>query len=169
MVRSDAESVKQGVAGEQLETLDADSENEEPAEPSREVRRYDLETMMAEEEADTLLEKSTSGSRKMSRLTGNDREPPHARRPDRGSKRRRKSEKAESMYEMEEGGPRSSSAAGSSEHSGEIDLARLHEVQSRRKVTFEICKRRNRWMCVSALTVYSRRAPLCANSSQYTC
>ena len=145
MVRSDYEAVQQGVAGQQLDTSDADSEDEAAAvEAIREARQYDTENKTAAEEAEALLEKSLNGVRSISGRTGNDSGTHDARRAARKSKQRRRPEKAEPMYEMEEGGPRSSSAEGS-ENSIEVDLARLHEAQAGRKVTFQRRKGCDLW------------------------
>ncbi|TKA68102.1 hypothetical protein B0A55_08577 [Friedmanniomyces simplex] len=107
---------------------DGDSEIEDEGLPraSGDVRRHDQETLAIEEEAEKLLaggEKTAPG--------GRNGEDGRARR----QKRRRSArqpEKRELMYEMEEGGPRSSSAE-SSGNSSEADTARLGETQAERK------------------------------------
>ena len=106
---------------------------------SEDVRRRDQETLTAEEEAARLLggERELSmpggGSRIgtfLGRSDGDRNEP--RRKKKRARRKSRKEEKRELMYEMEEGGPRSSSAE-SSGHSSEVDLRRLGETQARWK------------------------------------
>jgi hypothetical protein len=102
------------------------------ARTSEDVRIRDRETLTAEEEAEQLLGGgSESASRKPSRREARERR----RREKRRGKRRSdgKGERRELMYEMEEGGPRSSSTE-SSASSSEVDMRRLGEMQARRKV-----------------------------------
>ena len=106
---------------------------------SDDVRRHDQDTLGAEEEAERLLggqeekREPASGTRLAKIFARSDGEDRPARREKRRTRRRaRKEEKRELMYEMEEGGPRSSSAE-SSEHSSEVDMARLGEMQARSK------------------------------------
>lgn len=98
---------------------------------SEDVRRHDLETLTAEEEAERLLRPE---SKKKLSQRGDDekREARRQRRKERGSKRsKRKGEENELMFTMEEGGPRASDE--SSGHSSEVDFQRLGEVQARQK------------------------------------
>ena len=126
---------------------DADSEHDHQssrmqARTSEDVRRRDHETLTAEEEAERFL--SNDGrEEKRSRIRHLFRrddekvtESKRQRRKESKRKRRRKKNKGEEselMYEMEEGGPRSSSAE-SSGHSSEVDMRQLKEVQARQKV-----------------------------------
>lgn len=99
---------------------------------SEDVRMRDQETLTAEEEAERLLGSGNgAASSHQSR-----REVREQRRRERRREKKRSNgqeEKRELMYEMEEGGPRSSSADGSAS-SSEIDMHRLGEMQTRKKV-----------------------------------
>ncbi|KAK5129382.1 hypothetical protein LTR08_003542 [Meristemomyces frigidus] len=132
MARSDYDTVEQDGVGEPLDASDEGSDDESIPRTSREVRRHDMETMTTEEEAERLLGKPSSGSRGLFGRVEDDDVRHEARRAERGSKKRRRSEKSEPMYELEEGGPMSSGAE-SSGHSSEVDIATLHAVQATRK------------------------------------
>ena len=111
----------------------SDSDNEYNAvRASEDVRNRDQETLNAEEEAERLLAPE-HGPSKLGQLLGTDGEKSQ-RTKGRRQRRRGKaaSEKKELMYEMEEGGPRSSSAE-SSANSSEVDMHKLGETQSKRK------------------------------------
>lgn len=104
---------------------------------SEDVRRHDRETLGAEEEAERLLGGQKGGAEssrlgKIFRREGRDERRKKRRASRREARRARKGEKRELMYEMEEGGPRSSSAE-SSGHSSEVDMQRLGEVQGKLK------------------------------------
>lgn len=123
----------------------SDSEGEDDgaqARTSEDVRRRDRETLTAEEEAQRLLGGGGGGGEKGSRIgkffTRGEGQTQETRRQSRRAsrrerRRRKKGEESSVMYEMEEGGPRSSSAE-SSGHSSEVDMQRLGEVQARQKV-----------------------------------
>lgn len=117
---------------------DSESENEyrDSVAPrtSEDVRKHDHETLTAEEEAERLLGRQDPGRSRIGKLFNRDGDAQAARTTRR--KRRSKGdldEKKELMYEMEEGGPRLSSAE-SSASSSEADLHKLGEIQARRKV-----------------------------------
>lgn len=103
-----------------------DDDHDEPR-LSEDVRRHDNDTLTAEEEAERLL----GGSEKASRSTSNVQKSRRQHRK-RDSRRRDGGKDGELMYEMEEGGPRSSSAE-SSGHSSEIDMKALGETQAKQK------------------------------------
>ena len=129
MARSEYVPVERNVSNQQLDAADASSDDESIDGESEGFGR-DVEVTVTAGEAEGLLGKSLKGSEKLSGIADDVHATRHVKR---GSKRRRKSEKAEPMYEMEEGGPRSSSAE-SSVCSSEADLAILHEAQGRQKV-----------------------------------
>jgi len=128
MARSEYEKVGQADNAEPF-NVGGDSDDEETLPGiSDDVRRHDVKTLGAEEEAEKLLGVPAGSTRSASgRGDGYRRE--------RRSKRRREGEKRELMHEMEEGGPRSSSAD-SSEPSSEVDMVRSAETQGRGKVRF---------------------------------
>ncbi|KAK3059179.1 hypothetical protein LTR09_000745 [Extremus antarcticus] len=135
-------------AHEQLDQPD-DSESddgERAARPSEDVRRHDRETMTAEDEAERLIgggptEESRMG--KSYRGDGAQRKKKRRRRDGRSGEE----EKRELMYEMEEGGPRNSSAE-SVTSSSEGDMQRLGEVQARRP------SRAKRWTTLSVIHIF---------------
>ena len=117
------------------EFSDEGSEHDSPAQArartSEDVRRRDQETLTREEEAERLL---GGGGEKRHGKSPSRREKRQKKRASKREKRRSKrGEESEVMYEMEEGGPRSSSAE-SSGHSSEVDTQRLGEMQARQKV-----------------------------------
>ncbi|KAK4545645.1 hypothetical protein LTR36_002598 [Oleoguttula mirabilis] len=117
MARSDYEKVDGSEGG---------SDDESLPRTSGEVGRHDEDTLTAEEEAEKLLGGRSRGVGSTLFGGGDGRQDGGRRK--RGSKRQRKGEKREVMYEMEEGGPRSSSAE-SSGHSSEVDMAKMGETQ----------------------------------------
>lgn len=129
MVRSEYEKVEQGDLDEPT-----GSDDEILPRASGEVRRHEEETLRQEEAAEKLLEDDSAGTgnRLIHRAEDGGAKQDGSRR-EKGSKARRKGEQREVMFEMEEGGPRSSSAE-SSGHSSEVDMAKLGETQARRKV-----------------------------------
>ena len=127
----------------------SDNEHHDSAQAQRtseDVRRHDHDTLTAEEEAERLLggkqeQSLPGGSSRIGKLFGRsegDGKGPRRKRK-RAGRKSRKEEKRELMYEMEEGGPRSSSAE-SSGHSSEVDMQRLGETQAKRKkvCTFDL-------------------------------
>ena len=127
----------------EADVSDASSSEEEydglshgPQRTSEDVRQHDQETLAAEEEAERLL---AGGSEKASSRRAQRRDERRQRRRDRRMDRRKKKYGGESelMYQMEEGGPRDSSAE-SSERSNEVDMQRLAETQARHKVRASI-------------------------------
>ncbi|KAK3713491.1 hypothetical protein LTR37_008449 [Vermiconidia calcicola] len=124
---------------EHAESSDEDENyHEDDTRTSEEAHRHDEETLTAEEEAERLLiGSSEKGSRNGTLFKRNDPETRRAR--SQGQKQRSKRKKGEVkeeesqlMYEMEEGGPRSSSGE-SSGHSSEVDMQRLGELQAGQK------------------------------------
>lgn len=111
--------------------VDDDLEETRAGRTSEDVRMHDRETLTAEEEAEKFLGGQEKEPSKIGKIFGRNDEP-QQRRQSRRSKRRRQNqtEKRELMYEMEEGGPRSSSAE-SIASSSENDFQRLGEVQAR--------------------------------------
>ena len=115
---------------------------------SEDVRRRDQETLTAEEEAERLLGREREqtmpgGGSRIGQFFGRSDgvEKGSRRKRKRAGRKSRKEQKRELMYEMEEGGPRSSSAE-SSGHSSEVDLRRLGETQARWKkvcVAYSCC------------------------------
>lgn len=110
-----------------LDQPDDDSDDEEKARTSSEVRRHDRETLTAEDEAEKLL--GGEGVGRSQADAESRRKKKRRRRAGNGGE----GEKREVMYEMEEGGPRSSSAE-SLLSSSEGDMQRLGEAQARKKV-----------------------------------
>ena len=125
-VKTHETPTKTNMARMEYDRLDTDhkpDDDDDTPRASREVRRRDEETLAAEEEAERLL-------------SGNEKVSPQGKGNGKLKRQRRRSgrhpEKRELMYQMEEGGPRSSSAE-SSGHSSEVDMARLGETQATRK------------------------------------
>jgi hypothetical protein len=140
MDRQEYEKLDQADAdNEHLADSNAESEDEADPRTPGEVRRHDEETLTAEEEAERLLtggadRGASRGGRGGRRRDGNDgtfNEKRHTKR--RKRRAARGGEEGELMYEMEEGGPRSSSAE-SSGNSSEVDMATLGQAQARHKV-----------------------------------
>jgi hypothetical protein len=110
--------------------LDAERDESGGGRTSEDVRRHDHETLNAEEEAERLLGGEKEGESRLKALFKRDGESRSERKKSRRKRRREgRGEKRELMYEMEEGGPRSSSA-----ESSEVDMQRLGEMQAKRKV-----------------------------------
>jgi predicted AlkP superfamily pyrophosphatase or phosphodiesterase len=125
MARRDYEKVSGGADNDEEEQASQNnSDIEDDFRTSQEVRRHDAETIEAEEEAERLLaggsaEKAVSSQRRERRKKSRRRDG-------------REKEERELVYDVEQGGPRSSSAE-SSGHSSEVDLVRLGKAQAKRK------------------------------------
>lgn len=165
MARTNYEKVDQTHADEAVDDSDyeAASDNETLPRTSVDVRRRDHETLTAEEEAERLLSGPASGADRRLQRREDRRHARDDRRRERKSNKRRKGEKRELMYEMEEGGPRSSSAE-SSRDSSEVDLAKLGETHARRKVSWM----GNVWEGWAMLTLWqSKRCRCCGFAAVY--
>ena len=118
-----------------LDRPNDDSDNGENARTSEDVRRHDRDTLNAEDEAEKLLGGEGVGRSQADAESRRKKKRRRRRDGDGGE-----DEKREVMYEMEEGGPRSSSAE-SLVSSSEGDMQRLGEAQARRKVGQDFCIR----------------------------
>lgn len=102
---------------------------------STEIREHDHETLTAEEDAERLLVNQRRTGTVSSLFRKNSRDDLRLSDKSKGRNRRRRGggvERRELMYEMEEGGPRSSSTE-SSGHSSEVDMGQLGVAQARQR------------------------------------
>lgn len=102
---------------------------------SAEIREHDQETLTAEEDAERILDSKRRTGTVASLFRRDDHSDIWLSEKTKRRARRKRGggvERRELMYEMEEGGPRSSSAE-SSGHSSEVDMARFGAAQAREK------------------------------------